>query len=77
MRRRKRSFEEQRGNRQEFLEESWHADLSDNRSGLLTRDELHARWFGSDAIAWLKQLFTVGVRSVPFFSDYMIKLISR
>ncbi|KAK6592195.1 glycosyl hydrolase family 18 [Botrytis cinerea] len=59
MRRRKRSFEEQRGNHREFLEESWHADLSDHRSGLLTRDELHARWFGSDAIAWLKQLFTV------------------
>ncbi|KAK6593441.1 glycosyl hydrolase family 18 [Botrytis cinerea] len=65
MRRRKRSFEEQRGNHREFLEESWHADLSDHRSGLLTRDELHARWFGSDAIAWLKQLFTVEVSTSP------------
>ncbi|KAM3148412.1 hypothetical protein ABEW05_011367 [Botrytis cinerea] len=65
MRRRKRSFEEQRGNHREFLEESWHADLSDHRSGLLTRDELHSRWFGSDAIAWLKQLFTVEVSTSP------------
>ncbi|PQE17112.1 glycosyl hydrolase family 18 protein [Rutstroemia sp. NJR-2017a BBW] len=65
MRRRKRSFEEHGGNHREFLEDSWHTDLTSHLSGLLTRDELHARWFGSDAIAWLKQLFTVEVSTPP------------
>lgn len=65
---RKRSFQDaaregSRGVHKRWLEDSWHDDMTDHRNGLLSRDELHARWFGSDAIEWLKELFTVAVEA--------------
>ncbi|KAF2994020.1 hypothetical protein E8E14_001381 [Neopestalotiopsis sp. 37M] len=63
--RRKRSFEEHGGTHKRYLEDSWTADLDDHRAGLMTRDELHARWFGSDALAWIKSFFTVEAETTP------------
>ncbi|KAH8882031.1 hypothetical protein GQ53DRAFT_589853, partial [Thozetella sp. PMI_491] len=65
---RKRSFSDSehkgtKGGHKRWLEETWHGDMTDHRKGLLTREELHARWFGSDAIEWLKGLFTVAVEA--------------
>lgn len=66
---RKRSFKDFQSNagggnhHKRYLEESWQEDMLDFRKGLLPRDELHARWFGSDAVEWLKQLFTVSVEA--------------
>ncbi|KAJ4385303.1 hypothetical protein N0V93_010364 [Gnomoniopsis smithogilvyi] len=41
---------------QRWLEHAW---PEDHKGGLLTRNELHARWFGSDIFDWLKGLFGV------------------
>ena len=66
--RRKRSFPDSGlkgtpGSHKRWLEDSWHDDMKDHRAGLMSREELHARWFGSDAIEWLKGLFTVAVEA--------------
>ncbi|KAK3933773.1 putative glycosyl hydrolases family 18 protein [Diplogelasinospora grovesii] len=66
--RRKRSFHDSAlkgtpGSHKRWLEDSWHGDMMDHRAGLISREELHARWFGSDAVEWLKGLFTVAVEA--------------
>ena len=33
--------------------------MRDHEAGLITRAELHERWFGSSVVEWLKGLFTV------------------
>ena len=50
---RKRSLGDFNGNHKRFLEEAWREDK--HHSGL-SHEELHKRWFGSDAIAWLRGL---------------------
>lgn len=55
-RRRARSLQDFDGDHQRWLEHAW---AEDHKSGLLTRDELHARWFGSDIVEWLQGLFGV------------------
>lgn len=52
--RRKRNLQDYGGNHKRWLEGEWRDDkhLSD-----LTDSELHARWFGSDVIDWLKGFF--------------------
>jgi chitinase len=55
-RRRARSLQDFDGDHQRWLEHAW---AEDHKGGLLTRDELHARWFGSDIIDWLQGLFSV------------------
>lgn len=44
------------GDHQLWLEHAW---AEDHKGGLLTREELHARWFGSDILDWLQGLFSV------------------
>lgn len=56
---RKRSLDEHGGNHKRWLEDEWRDDM--HFGGLSSREELHKRWFGSDIIAWLKNM--VGVAS--------------
>ena len=56
---RKRSFEELGGDHRRWLEEEWRDDA---HYGALSHEELHKRWFGSDAIAWLKGLFNTNIK---------------
>ncbi|KAL9030617.1 MAG: hypothetical protein Q9196_001284 [Gyalolechia fulgens] len=56
---RKRSLEELGGNHKRWLEEEWRDDV---HFGGLSHAELHKRWFGSDAIAWLKGLFNGNIK---------------
>jgi len=44
------------GNHKRWLEEAWREDYN---AGLISRDELHTRWFGRDILDWLKGLFGV------------------
>jgi chitinase len=44
------------GNHKRWLEEAWRED---HKSGLISREELHARWFGSDVVDWLKGLLNI------------------
>lgn len=44
-------------------EENWAADIF---SGLISRNQLHARWLLTDAIAWLKALCTMTTDTTPF-----------
>ncbi|MCJ1355899.1 MAG: hypothetical protein MMC33_005891 [Icmadophila ericetorum] len=53
---RKRSLEDFGGSHKKWLEEAWRED---HKIGLVDRDELHVRWFGSDVLDWLKGLFAV------------------
>lgn len=55
----KRSLDEFGGNHRRWLEEEWRDDM---HNGALSPRELHERWFGSDAIAWLKQLFDPNIK---------------
>ncbi|KAI0865410.1 hypothetical protein F4860DRAFT_307737 [Xylaria cubensis] len=52
----KRSLEDFGGNHRRWLEDAWRQD---HKSGLMSRAELHERWFGSDIVSWLKGLFSV------------------
>lgn len=56
---RKRSLDEHGGNHRRWLEDEWRDDM--HFGGLASHEELHKRWFGSDVIAWLKNM--VGVAS--------------
>ncbi|KAI4122687.1 MAG: hypothetical protein LQ338_005669 [Usnochroma carphineum] len=56
---RKRSLEGLGGNHKRWLEEAWRDDA---HFGALSHAELHKRWFGSDAIAWLKGLFNTNIK---------------
>ena len=56
---RKRSLEALGGNHKRWLEEEWRDDA---HYGALSHEELHKRWFGSDAIAWLKGLFNPDIK---------------
>jgi chitinase len=51
----KRSLDDVGGNHVRWLEEEFRQDA---HSGLVARDDLHARWFGSDLIAWLKNMLS-------------------
>ncbi|KAK3337685.1 glycosyl hydrolases family 18-domain-containing protein [Cercophora scortea] len=64
--RRKRSFTEpgQTRNHKRYLENAWSEDIKDHRAGLISRAELHERWFGKTALDWLKGLFTV-TKDIP------------
>ncbi|KAL8694715.1 MAG: hypothetical protein Q9224_003515, partial [Gallowayella concinna] len=56
---RKRSLEDVGGNHRRWLEEEWRDDA---HFGGLSHEELHKRWFGSDAIEWLKGLFNGNIK---------------
>lgn len=62
--RRKRSLDDMGGSHVRWLEEAWRED---HKHGLVSRSELHARWFGSDVLDWLKRMFAV-VKVEPTFS---------
>ncbi|KAF7510841.1 hypothetical protein GJ744_005941 [Endocarpon pusillum] len=49
----KRSLADVGGNHKRWLEEEWRDDF---HGGVLSHEELHKRWFGSDALAWLINL---------------------
>ncbi|KAI9766214.1 MAG: hypothetical protein M1839_005004 [Geoglossum umbratile] len=73
----KRSLEDAGGNHRRWLEEEWREDV---HFGRLSHDELHARWFGSDIIAWLKKFFSPEIK--PQFthnidSSFTAKLIDE
>lgn len=53
---RKRSLEEFGGNHKRWLEDAWRED---HKHGLVSRDELHERWFGSDVVDWIKNLLSI------------------
>ncbi|KAL8916580.1 MAG: hypothetical protein Q9172_006245 [Xanthocarpia lactea] len=55
----KRSLEELGGSHKLWLEEEWRDDA---HFGALSHAELHKRWFGSDAIEWLKGLFNPNIK---------------
>ncbi|KAI0543166.1 carbohydrate-binding module family 18 [Xylaria digitata] len=55
-RRRKRTLDEFSGSPRRWLEHAWRED---HKGGLMSRSELHERWFGSDIVDWLKSLFSV------------------
>ena len=56
---RKRSLEHVGGKHKRWLEEAWRDDA---HFGGLSHEELHKRWFGSNAIAWLKGLFNTNIK---------------
>lgn len=56
---RKRSLEELGGNHKRWLEEEWRDDA---HFGALSHAELQKRWFGSDAIDWLRGLFNSNIK---------------
>ena len=47
------------GAHKRWLEDTFRDDMQEHRTGLLSRAELHERWFGQDAIDWIKNMFTV------------------
>ncbi|KAI9150010.1 Chitotriosidase-1 [Paramyrothecium foliicola] len=55
----KRSLSDFNGNHRRWLEEEWRDDF---HFGALDHTELRKRWFGDDAIEWLKQLLHIDVR---------------
>ncbi|KAI0971243.1 carbohydrate-binding module family 18 [Xylaria arbuscula] len=55
-RRKKRTLKEFGGSHRRWLEQTWRED---HKGGLMSRSELHERWFGEDVVAWLKGLFSV------------------
>ncbi|KAI0905820.1 glycosyl hydrolases family 18-domain-containing protein [Ustulina deusta] len=65
---RKRSLDTFNGNHRRWLEDAWREDQADIHKGLLSRDELHERWFGSDIIDWLKGIIN-GVTDAPIISN--------
>ncbi|KAI4285352.1 MAG: hypothetical protein L6R38_000708 [Xanthoria sp. 2 TBL-2021] len=56
---RKRSLEHVGGKHKRWLEEAWRDDA---HFGGLPHEELHKRWFGPDAIAWLKGFFNPSIK---------------
>ena len=62
---RKRSLEGFEGSHKRWLEDAWREDV---HGGLITREELHARWFGSDIVDWLKGILN-GVTDAPLVSN--------
>lgn len=54
----KRSLTSVRGNHKRWLEEEWREDL---HFGGLARGDLHKRWFGEDALDWLKGLLNIEI----------------
>ncbi|KAL9118258.1 MAG: hypothetical protein Q9187_005199 [Circinaria calcarea] len=75
---RKRSLADHGGNHRRWLEEAWREDM---HSDSLSREELHRRWFGSDALAWLKGLIN-GVSGGPviansFTEDFTVILMNE
>ncbi|KAI0445107.1 carbohydrate-binding module family 18 [Xylaria telfairii] len=55
-RRNKRTLDEFGGSHRRWLEHTWRED---HKGGLMSRNELHERWFGEDVVDWLKGLFSV------------------
>ncbi|KAL4984435.1 hypothetical protein BDW68DRAFT_193691 [Aspergillus falconensis] len=56
-RKKKRDLVEIRQNRRRWLEDEWREAYHNEA---LSREELHKRWFGADAIAWLANLIGIG-----------------
>ncbi|KAG4435143.1 hypothetical protein IFR05_009375 [Cadophora sp. M221] len=54
----KRELHEYAGDHKRWLDDAWMSDHMELKAGLITRDELHARWFGSDVVDWLKGLIS-------------------
>ncbi|KAH8895714.1 hypothetical protein GQ53DRAFT_853840 [Thozetella sp. PMI_491] len=68
---RKRSLEDFGGNHRRWLEHAWKEDLHEHGKGLVSREELHERWFGSSIVAWFQEIF--GVAKVPIpLADHSI-----
>ncbi|KAK7955358.1 glycosyl hydrolases family 18-domain-containing protein [Apiospora saccharicola] len=55
----KRSLASVGGNHKRWLEEEWREDM---HFGGLSRRELHKRWFGKDALDWLKGLLNIEIK---------------
>ncbi|KAK7910554.1 hypothetical protein PG985_013035 [Apiospora marii] len=55
----KRSLASVGGNHKRWLEEEWRDDM---HFGDLSRSELHKRWFGQDALDWLKGLLNIEIK---------------
>lgn len=62
----KRSLEDIQGNHKRWLEDEWRDDV---HFGGLSTHELHARWFGSDVIDWLKGFFNPDIKTT-YTHDY-------
>ncbi|KAH8588883.1 hypothetical protein B0O99DRAFT_664813 [Bisporella sp. PMI_857] len=52
----KRELHEYAGDHKRWLDDAWMSDHQELKAGLITREELHERWFGSDVVDWLKGL---------------------
>ncbi|RMZ83679.1 hypothetical protein DV738_g1033, partial [Chaetothyriales sp. CBS 135597] len=55
----KRTLADVGGSHRRWLEEEWRDEM---HFGLVDRDDLHKRWFGEDAVAWLKGLLNVNIK---------------
>ncbi|RMD39440.1 hypothetical protein DV735_g5689, partial [Chaetothyriales sp. CBS 134920] len=55
----KRTLADVGGSHRRWLEEEWRDEM---HFGLVDRDDLHKRWFGEDAVAWLKALLDINVK---------------
>ncbi|GKT56242.1 hypothetical protein ColTof3_03581 [Colletotrichum tofieldiae] len=55
----KRTLDDVGGNHRRWLEEEWRDDY---HRGSVSREELHRRWFGDDALQWLKELLHIDVK---------------
>lgn len=60
------------GDHQRWLEHAW---AEDHKGGLLTRNKLYARWFGSDIIDWLQVLFSVA-KAAPAVTHSVFEMLS-
>ncbi|KAI0203159.1 carbohydrate-binding module family 18 [Astrocystis sublimbata] len=73
----KRSLDEFQGNHVRWLEEEYRDDA---HMGLVPRDELHARWFGSDVLDWLREMLSPKIsREYRHVLDktYLLKIVDE
>ncbi|GAP85921.1 putative glycosyl hydrolases family 18 protein [Rosellinia necatrix] len=73
----KRSLDEFHGNHVRWLEEEYRDDA---HFGLASRDELHARWFGSDILEWLREMLSPTIsREYRHVLDkvYLLKIVDE
>lgn len=69
------SDREYRGNHRRWLEDEFREDL---HGGLMSRSELHERWFGQGILAWLSQMLKPSISTEFRHSikeDYSIKIL--
>ncbi|RYN32093.1 hypothetical protein AA0112_g6268 [Alternaria arborescens] len=69
----KRSLSDFDGNHKRWLEEEWRDDY---HGGVLSHEELHKRWFGSDVLAWLTNLVSPKIEK-EFTHDVKEQFIAK